>query len=135
MKAILYKGRDQLQMGEVPKPSPGSGEVVLKVHNCGICGSDLHAVQFGLGLKPDCVLGHEFSGEITEIGPNVSGYQSGERVCVLPFDSCGVCDHCRRGQGYHCEKMKSVGLGPLPGAYAEYIACAQASLLKLPDRL
>jgi 2-desacetyl-2-hydroxyethyl bacteriochlorophyllide A dehydrogenase len=135
MKAVLYKGRNQLEVGELPKPSPGAGEVVLKVHNCGICGSDLHAVQFGLGLKPDCVLGHEFCGEIAEIGPQVSGYQTGERVCVVPFHSCGVCDHCRRGQGYHCEKMKSVGLGPLPGAYAEYVACSQASLLKLPDRL
>jgi (R,R)-butanediol dehydrogenase / meso-butanediol dehydrogenase / diacetyl reductase len=59
----------------------------------------------------------------------------GERACVLPFRSCGECAHCRRGQGYHCEKMKSVGLGPLPGAYAEYVACDPVSLLKLPDAL
>ncbi|HKD68617.1 MAG TPA: alcohol dehydrogenase catalytic domain-containing protein [Candidatus Binataceae bacterium] len=135
MKAILYKGRDQLQMGEVPKPSPGSGEVLLKVHNCGICGSDLHAVQFGLGMKPDCILGHEFCGEIAEIGRDVRGFETGERVVVVPFSSCGACEFCLRGQGYHCAKMKSVGLGPLPGAYAEFIACSQASVLKLPDRL
>jgi (R,R)-butanediol dehydrogenase/meso-butanediol dehydrogenase/diacetyl reductase len=135
MRAILYKGRDKIEVGELPTPSPGAGEVLLKVHDCGICGSDLHAVQFGLGLKPDCVLGHEFCGEITEIGREVSAYQTGERVAVLPFASCGTCEHCRRGQGYHCATMKSVGLGPLPGAYAEYVACSQASLLKLPDHL
>lgn len=135
MKAILYKGRNQLQLGELPKPAPGAGEVLLKVHDCGICGSDLHAVQFGLGLKPDCVLGHEFCGEITEVGREVSGFDQGERVAVLPFASCGECEHCRRGQGYHCAKMKSVGLGPLPGGYAEYVACSQASLLKIPERL
>jgi (R,R)-butanediol dehydrogenase/meso-butanediol dehydrogenase/diacetyl reductase len=135
MKAVLFRGCDQLEVGDVPKPGAAAGEVVVKVHDCGICGSDLHAVQFGLGLKPGCILGHEFSGEITEIGRDVRGFETGERVAVLPFASCGVCDFCRRGQGYHCEKMKSVGLGPLPGAYAEYVACAQASLLKLPDQI
>jgi (R,R)-butanediol dehydrogenase / meso-butanediol dehydrogenase / diacetyl reductase len=135
VKAILYKGSNQLEMGELPKPSASAGEVVVKVHNCGICGSDLHAVQFGLGLRPDCVLGHEFCGEIAEIGQGVKGFDTGERVAVVPFSSCGECEHCRAGQGYHCAKMKSVGLGPLPGAYAEYVACQQASLLKLPDRL
>ncbi len=135
MKAILYKGRNQLELGDLPKPSPAAGEVVLKVHDCGICGSDLHAVQFGLGLRPDCVLGHEFCGEIAELGAGVSDFRTGERVCVLPFASCGECEHCRRGQGYHCAKMKSVGLGPLPGGYAEYVACSQSSLLKLPGHL
>jgi 2-desacetyl-2-hydroxyethyl bacteriochlorophyllide A dehydrogenase len=135
MKAILYKGSNQLELAELPKPSAEAGEVVVKVHDCGICGSDLHAVQFGLGLRPNCVLGHEFCGEIAEIGQGVSGFDTGERVAVVPFSSCGECDFCRRGQGYHCARMKSVGLGPLPGAYAEYVSCPQASLLKLPDRL
>jgi 2-desacetyl-2-hydroxyethyl bacteriochlorophyllide A dehydrogenase len=135
MKAILYKGSNQLELGELPKPSAGAGQVVVKVHDCGICGSDLHAVQFGLGLKPNCVLGHEFSGEIAEIGQGVKGFDTGERVAVVPFASCGECEFCRRGQGYHCARMKSVGLGPLPGAYAEYVACPQASLLKLPEQL
>jgi len=135
MKAILYKGANRLELGEVPTPAPAAGEVLLKVHDCGICGSDLHAVQFGLGLRPDCVLGHEFSGEIAELGKGVTGFRVGERACVLPFSSCGECAHCRRGQGYHCAQMKSVGLGPLPGAYAEYVACQPVSLMKLPDAM
>jgi (R,R)-butanediol dehydrogenase/meso-butanediol dehydrogenase/diacetyl reductase len=135
MKAILYKGRDQLEVADVPKPAPGSGEVLLKVHNCGICGSDLHAVAFGVGLKPDCILGHEFCGEIAEVGRDVQGFKAGERVSVLPYSSCGECEFCRSGHGYHCSTMKSVGLGPLPGAYAEYVNCAQSSLLKLPGHL
>lgn len=135
MKAILYKGANRLELGELPTPAPAAGEVLLKVHNCGICGSDLHAVQFGLGLKPDCVLGHEFCGEIAELGSGITGFKVGERACVVPFSSCGECEYCRRGQGYHCAKMKSVGLGPLPGAYAEFVACEPVSLLKLPAAL
>jgi threonine dehydrogenase-like Zn-dependent dehydrogenase len=109
--------------------------VLLKVHDCGICGSDLHAVQLGLGLKPDCVLGHEFCGEIAAVGDQVSGFGTGERVTALPFVSCGTCRHCLRGQGYHCSKMKSVGLGPVPGAYAEYVVCSAVNVMKLPDGL
>jgi (R,R)-butanediol dehydrogenase / meso-butanediol dehydrogenase / diacetyl reductase len=135
MKAILYKGQNRLELGEFPKPEPGPAEVLLKVHNCGICGSDLHAVQFGLGMQPGCVLGHEFSGEVAELGREVRGLQTGERVAALPFASCGTCEHCLRGQGYHCAQMKSVGLGPLPGAYAEYVCCSASSVLKLPSAL
>jgi (R,R)-butanediol dehydrogenase/meso-butanediol dehydrogenase/diacetyl reductase len=135
MKVIQYQGTNQLEIGELPKPSPAAGEVVIKVHDCGICGSDLHAVQFGMGLKPGCVLGHEFSGEIEQLGSGVSDFRTGERVTVVPYTSCGDCRYCRAGLGYHCNKSKSFGLGPLPGAYAEYVACPQTSLLKLPDRL
>ena len=64
MKAAVFKKRDEMAVIDVPNPVPGAGEVVLKVHNCGICGSDLHAVQYGLGMAADTVMGHEFCGEI-----------------------------------------------------------------------
>ncbi len=132
MKAILYKGPNQLELGELPRPDPGPGEVLLKVHNCGICGTDLHCVQLGLGLKPNSVLGHEFCGEVAEVGREVSGFTPGERVTALPFGFCGVCERCRQGQQCHCEKLRPLGLGALPGAYAEFVVCQSSALFKLP---
>ncbi|MGO9603814.1 MAG: zinc-dependent alcohol dehydrogenase [Candidatus Binataceae bacterium] len=135
MKAAVFKQRDQMAVIEVPNPRAGSGEVVLKVHDCGICGSDLHMVQYGTGLRPDTVMGHEFCGEIFEIGPGVRGFRVGERVTALPFISCGECEACKRDDGMHCAETRGLGLGQLPGGYAEYVMCGAASLLKLPDNV
>lgn len=132
MKAVVYRRPNELEVGDVPRPRAGAGEVVLKVHACGICGSDLHAVQHGFGMPPGSVMGHEFCGEIAELGPDVSGYAEGERVTSLPYIGCGTCEFCRKGQGIHCENIRGLGLGQLPGAYAEYVMCAAKSLFKLP---
>ncbi|MFZ0888793.1 MAG: zinc-binding dehydrogenase [Candidatus Binataceae bacterium] len=135
MKAAVFRRQNEMATAEVPKPSPGPGEVVLKVHNCGICGSDLHAVQFGFGMEPNTVMGHEFCGEIHEIGPGVSGFKVGERVTSLPYISCGQCEFCLRGLGMRCAEIRGLGLGQLPGAYAEFVLCGAGSLLKLPDKV
>ena len=135
MKAAVFKRQNQMAVIEVPNPHPGAGEVVLKVHNCGICGSDLHAVQYGVGLPQDTVMGHEFCGEIHELGSGVEGFKLGERVTSLPFISCGECDACLRDDGMHCARTRGLGLGQLPGAYAEYVLCGEKSLLKLPDNV
>jgi len=135
MKAAVFKQKNQMAVIDVPKPTPGAGEVVLKVHACGICGSDLHAVQYGTGLPADTVMGHEFCGEIHEIGVGVSGYSIGERVTSLPYISCGECEDCRAGEGMRCNKIRGLGLGQMPGAYAEFVTCGAKSLLKLPDNV
>jgi (R,R)-butanediol dehydrogenase / meso-butanediol dehydrogenase / diacetyl reductase len=135
MKVAVYKRPNEMAVIDIAKPQAAAGEVLLKVHACGICGSDLHAVQYGLGLKPDCVMGHEFCGEVCEIGPGVTGYQLGERVAALPFITCGTCDRCQRGMEIHCHKLKGLGLGQLPGGYAEFVACGAKSLFKLPDNV
>jgi len=119
----------------VPKPNPGPGEVILKVHDCGICGSDLHAVQYGFGMAAGSVMGHEFCGEIHQLGSGVKGFAIGERVTSLPFVSCGTCQNCRDGNGMRCAAIRSMGLGQLPGAYAEYVMCGAGNLLKLPDNV
>ncbi len=135
MKAAAFKQLNEMAIIDAPKPQAGPGEVVLKVHNCGICGSDLHACQFGLGMKPGSIMGHEFCGEIHEVGAGVTGYTVGQRVAGLPFISCGECDRCKHGMEIHCHKLKGLGLGQLPGAYAEYVACATSSLYRLPDNV
>ena len=135
MKAAAFKQQNEMVIIDAPKPSAGPGEVVLKVHNCGICGSDLHACQYGLGMPSGSIMGHEFCGEIHEIGAGVNGYAIGQRVAGLPFVSCGECDRCRRGMEIHCSKLLGLGLGQLPGAYAEYVTCATRSLFRLPDNV
>ena len=135
MKAAVFKKRDEMAVIDLPSPVPGAGEVVLKVHNCGICGSDLHAVHYGIGMATDTVMGHEFCGEIHALGDGVDGYQLGDRVTALPYISCGECAWCRRDDAMHCSKLRSLGLGQLPGAYAEFVACGAASLLKLPANI
>lgn len=132
MKAAVYKQPNEMAVLDVPRPKAGAGEVVVKVHACGICGSDLHAVQYGFGMPPDSVMGHEFSGEIVELGAGVSGYAMGDRVTSLPFIGCDTCEFCKAGQGMHCENIRGLGLGQLPGAYAEYVMCGAKSLFKLP---
>jgi (R,R)-butanediol dehydrogenase/meso-butanediol dehydrogenase/diacetyl reductase len=132
MKAAVFRKTDEMAVIDVPNPTAGAGEVVLKVHNCGICGSDLHAVQYGIGMAPDTVMGHEFCGEISSLGPGVDGYRVGDRVTSLPYMACGECVWCKRDDAMHCSQLRSLGLGQLPGAYAEFVVCGAASLLKLP---
>jgi len=78
------------------------------------------------------VMGHEFCGEIHALGPGVSGYQLGDRVTSLPYFACGLCAWCKRDDAMHCSELRSLGLGQLPGAYAEFVACSAASLIRLP---
>jgi (R,R)-butanediol dehydrogenase/meso-butanediol dehydrogenase/diacetyl reductase len=132
MRAGAFKQQNVVSIIDAPVPKAGPGEVVLKVHNCGICGSDLHAVQFGT-MRPGSILGHEFCGEIHEIGSGVRGFEVGQRVASLPWITCGECEPCLRGEGYHCRRNRVLGLGQLPGAYAEFVMCGERSLLKLPD--
>src|SRR5262245_8223854 len=120
MRAVVRRGPEQLEMAEVPDLRPEPGGILLRVRDCGICGSDLHAAKLGLTLQPDCVLGHEFAGTIAELGEGVSGWREGDRVVSLPFHACGNCDRCRAGEGVFCAGVRGIGLGDLPGAYAEY---------------
>jgi (R,R)-butanediol dehydrogenase/meso-butanediol dehydrogenase/diacetyl reductase len=135
MKAAAFKQQNQMAVIDAPKPRAGAGEVVLKVHDCGICGSDLHACQYGFGMPPGSIMGHEFCGEVHEVGAGVRGYEVGERVAALPFVMCGECERCKRGLEIHCHNLKGLGLGQLPGAYAEFVTCNQVSLFKLPDNV
>jgi (R,R)-butanediol dehydrogenase / meso-butanediol dehydrogenase / diacetyl reductase len=134
MRAGAFTQQNVVSIIEVAESTAGPGEVVLKVHNCGICGSDLHAVQFGT-LRPGSIMGHEFCGEVYEVGAGVRGFKVGERVASLPWITCGECEACARGEGDHCRRNRVLGLGQLPGGYAEFVMCGERSLLKLPDNV
>ncbi|MGH2561462.1 MAG: zinc-dependent alcohol dehydrogenase [Thermomicrobiales bacterium] len=109
MKAAVFHAPYQMEVEEFPHPQAGPNDVVLKVHACGICGSDLHGYRAGLWVEPGEVMGHEWAGEVIEAGSNVHHLELGDRVTVGNFTG-------GRGGGWE----KGVGYG-LPGAYAEYV--------------
>ena len=110
MKAAVFKAAGSpLVVETVPDPTPDPSELVLKVGACGICGTDLHMSEntdATIGwrvLPPECVMGHEFSGEVVEVGREAKGdWRTGERVTALPWIGCGECGLCRSGRGFRC---------------------------------
>ncbi|MBW1712644.1 MAG: alcohol dehydrogenase catalytic domain-containing protein, partial [Deltaproteobacteria bacterium] len=136
MKSALLTGKGRLEIIDGPRPRPRADEVLVRVHYCGICGSDVHI--FRQGRPEPLVLGHEFSGEIAELGSKVEGWQPGQRVAVLPGAPCGQCAWCAQGQPQLCQfslPPKGYGLGERAGALAEYIAVSASSLHRLPPGL
>src|SRR5262245_8635616 len=90
-----------VEVAEVPDPVPGPGEVVVAVEACGLCGSDVHAIELGL-VAPGQILGHEFGGRVMDVGPSVSSEWVGRAVAVNPIGSCGTCRACARGVPFGC---------------------------------
>jgi threonine dehydrogenase-like Zn-dependent dehydrogenase len=135
MKAMVLHGGGDLRAEVVADPAPGPAEVVVKVHACSICGSDLHAFH---GKHPRLtfprVLGHEFAGEIVALGGAVTGFRAGQRVCCDIDFACGRCGPCREGRGNICEALRTMGFDR-DGAYAEYAAVPAFNLYPLPDNV
>jgi (R,R)-butanediol dehydrogenase / meso-butanediol dehydrogenase / diacetyl reductase len=133
MKACVYKAPGAfLEVVEVPDPKPSAGEMVVRVRDCGICGSDLHAAKFGFKMPPGTIMGHEFSAVVDEIGAGVTGFAPGDPVVVMSYVACGECESCRTGKSARCRKMKGVGFGDVPGAYAEKMKTTPGSCFKMP---
>jgi (R,R)-butanediol dehydrogenase / meso-butanediol dehydrogenase / diacetyl reductase len=141
MKAAVFKAPGApLVIEDVPDPTPGRGDLILKVRACGICGTDLHwseSRDHGAGwrvLAPGSVMGHEFAGEVVEVGGDLRGqWRVGERVCALPSIGCDQCAHCRAGRAYRCEQVATRASAALTGAYAEYTRVGASATLRLPD--
>jgi (R,R)-butanediol dehydrogenase/meso-butanediol dehydrogenase/diacetyl reductase len=117
---------------------------VLRVAGCGICGSDLHMSELALPTLERAapfralggmVMGHEFAGEVAEVGRGAGDWKVGERVCALPLVGCGSCTHCLTGAPQFCAQLGGIGLGAYPGAYAEYVAVDARETFRLPDDL
>jgi 2-desacetyl-2-hydroxyethyl bacteriochlorophyllide A dehydrogenase len=125
MKAMaIVDGK--LEAVERPVPAFGSGEVLIAVERCGICGTDLHLRH--RHEADNLVPGHEIAGVIADIGPGVSGLQPGQRVSVLPSARCGTCPPCRRGDVQLCLNQWTGALGfGRDGGYAEYVAVPATS--------
>lgn len=132
MKALYYPGKGQpVVVQDMPDPEPGEGEVILKVHRCGICGTDLSMTKgemwdFGAGQ-----LGHEYAGEVVAIGKGVEGVKMGQKLAVLPSSACGQCANCRAG-GNHI--LCTAAPGFMHG-FAEYARIGAYVGIPLPDTL
>lgn len=121
-KAALLKSAGEIVFIDVDRPKPRGYEALIEVKVCGICGSDLHAYR---NLHPDIklpiILGHEFSGDIVEVGEHVKGFRVGDRVCVEPLITCGECFFCKRGEYNRCFRLRVLGCQS-DGAFTKYVA-------------
>jgi L-iditol 2-dehydrogenase len=129
MKAALMEGPQQMLVKDLPRPVPESREVLVRVKACAICGSDLTVYKMGL---PERVLGHEFAGEIVEIGSLVQDWKIGDRVVVEPSIVCGECYWCRHQKYNLCDALGYTGLAT-DGGLAEYARVPVYQLHHLPD--
>lgn len=137
MKAAVFYGPNQpLKVEEVPTPEISTGEILVKVAACGLCHTDLHYIDHGVPTfkKPPLILGHEISGIIAEVAPDVTNFKVGDRVLLPAVMSCGVCDNCREGRGNICDHMVMPG-NDVDGGYAEYIKAPASNVFHLPDEI
>lgn len=136
MRAAIIDRPGEVRVGTAPDPVPRTGEIVVRVGACGICGTDQHIAAGEFPPTPyPIVPGHEFSGEVVALGEGVTtGIQVGTRVAVDPSLFCGHCRFCRAGQGNLCENWNATG-DTVNGAFAEYVAVPARNAYVLPDHL
>jgi L-iditol 2-dehydrogenase len=142
MKAAVYHGKDDVRLETVPVPQIGRGEVLVRVHTCGICGTDLKKIATGSHSAPR-IFGHETTGQIVAVGEDVSGFQVGDRVMVFHHIPCGQCYYCRHKVFAQCPVYKKVGASagfePSGGGFAEYVRVmdwiVSRGLVKLPGHV
>jgi len=140
MLAAVYRGVNDIRLETVPVPRIGSGELLLRVHTCGICGTDLKKIATGSHSAPR-IFGHETSGEIAAIGNGVPDFKVGNRVMVFHHIPCGECYYCRHKTFAQCETYKKVGctaaFEPAGGGFAEYVRImdwiVQGGTIPIPD--
>ncbi|MGH3088085.1 MAG: zinc-dependent alcohol dehydrogenase [Rubrobacteraceae bacterium] len=135
MLAAVFHGPDNLSVEEVPRPRPGAGEVVIKVSRCGICGTDLHILR-GDFPAPNLplIIGHEFAGEVVEVGDGVNNTRPGDKATVDINISCGSCYFCRHNQKLFCPHVRQLGVHDA-GGMAEYVLAPATNVYVLPESM
>ena len=140
MKAAVYLGIKKIRIEEVEKPKCGPGEILIKVHFCAICGTDVRTYLYGhKKVEPPHIIGHEIAGEIAEMGKETKGYRLGDRVTVVTSVGCGKCRWCQKGYYNLCPNTEAIGYF-YQGGFAEYLlmpqeAVAQNAVLKIPENV
>lgn len=143
MKAAVWHGYKDLRIENMPEPSPKSGQVKIKVNYAGICGTDRHEYvgpNFIPVEKPHrltgrvapLIIGHEFSGEIVELGEGVTGWNIGDRVTANGSLTCGKCEACQSGRYNICSRLGFLGVGD-DGAFADHVVVGADKLFKIPE--
>ena len=142
MLAAVYRGVNDIRIETVPVPEIGPGEILIKVHTCGICGTDLKKIATGSHSAPR-IFGHETSGTIAAVGANVTKFGLGDRVMVFHHIPCGECYYCRAKTFAQCETYKKVGctagFEASGGGFAEYVRVmdwiVRKGTVRIPDEV
>ncbi|UXN58828.1 L-threonine 3-dehydrogenase [Phyllobacterium zundukense] len=137
MKALVKaKAEPGIWMERVPVPEPGANDVLIRVKKSAICGTDVHIYNWDkwaeATIPVPMVVGHEFSGEIAEIGSAVTKYKVGQRVSGEGHIVCGICRNCRAGRGHLCRNTLGVGVHR-PGSFGEYVCIPEDNVVPIPD--
>ncbi len=140
MRAAVYRGVNDVRLEEVPVPEIGAGEILVRVHTCGICGTDLKKISTGSHSAPR-IFGHETSGVVAKVGEGVRKFSVGERVVVFHHIPCGECYYCRHKTFAQCATYKKVGctagFEPSGGGFAEYVRVmdwiVEKGAVRIPD--
>ncbi len=141
MRAVVYRGINDMRVETVPVPSIGPGELLIKVATCGICGTDLKKIHMGSHSAPR-IFGHEMAGTIVAVGEGVTRYAAGDRVMTFHHVPCGECYYCRKQTPAQCPLYKKTGVTagfePSGGGFAEYIrvmdfVVANRGVVRIPD--
>lgn len=140
MKALLLTEYKQFEFTDVDQPEIGAHDVLVRVHSCGICGSDVHGYDGSSGRRiPPIIMGHEAAGVIAQVGSAVTRYSEGQRVTFDSMISCGRCSYCRRGEPNLCDDRMVLGVScgdyRRHGAFAEYVSVPEHILYPIPDSL
>lgn len=139
MQAVFFPGDKKVEIRKVEIPSPGQGEVLIKLKASAICRSDMSLYYgtsvFSGGAKCGCnVPGHEPAGEIAKVGEGVSNYRPGDRVAVYLAIGCGECPHCKSGYKMFCKEFKCIGFDS-HGGDADYMVAPADNCMKIPDEM
>ncbi|MCE5262419.1 MAG: alcohol dehydrogenase catalytic domain-containing protein [Deltaproteobacteria bacterium] len=134
MKAVVLTEQKHMEIREMPKPVPGKKEVLVRVRQVGICGSDYSKYLGYLGGIMPVIPGHEAIGEIAALGPEAEGVRIGERVAIQPNFACGTCEICKSGMENVCPNKVRLGLD-VNGAFAEYVVVPRKYVWSLPEGL
>jgi len=138
MKAAIYYGPGDIRVENVSDPKLEADGILIRVKACGICGSDIHPYRVGGLIEPGLIMGHEFSGDVIEVGANVIDIKKGDRVTAASVQPCGQCHWCQKKQTHRCPNMRVLGFH-MPGSLAEYVsiplALVNQTVFPLPDEL
>src|SRR5579864_6082810 len=140
MQAAVYRGVNDVRLETVPVPKIGPGEMLIRVHSCGVCGTDLKKISTGSHSAPR-IFGHETSGIVAATGEGVHNYRPGDRVMVFHHIPCRQCFYCKNKTFAQCETYKKVGctagFEPSGGGFAEYVRVmdwiVERGTVRIPD--
>ncbi|WP_436907714.1 zinc-dependent alcohol dehydrogenase [Halosimplex marinum] len=137
MKAIIQTDAHSVETQELERPSIAADQVLVRVHSAGVCGSDAHAFEYDGGyewIPIPRIMGHEYSGEVVEVGPEVTGFAEGDKIVEEPIHHCGDCFQCKNGQANVCQNFSITGMHR-DGAYTEFVAVDPDYLHAVPEEV